>query len=93
MSSDKENVLKYLEEAHRPYNLNDIHQNMHTERTKAAIQKALDQLVSEQKIREKVYNKQKIYSVLPKPGQNSDDIFKQMQEIESKVRIRLQTFR
>lgn len=56
-------VLNYLWEQNRPYSANDIVMNLHKEHGKAAVQKALDQLVIESKIAEKVNGKQKAYVV------------------------------
>ncbi|XP_054274925.1 homologous-pairing protein 2 homolog [Macrosteles quadrilineatus] len=58
-----EGVYKYLQSTNRPYSANDIVQNMHKEFGKTAVQKALDDLVTQQRIYEKAYGKQKIYCV------------------------------
>lgn len=47
-------VYKYLKLQNRPYNINDIVSNLHNEYGKPAVQKAMDRLVSEGKIFEKV---------------------------------------
>lgn len=56
-------VLEYLKNQNRPYSAGDVMSNMHKEFNKACIQRALDQLTSKGKVREKVYGKQKVYVV------------------------------
>lgn len=58
-----EGVLKYLQSTNRPYSANDIVLNMHKEFGKTAVQKALDDLVTQAQVLEKAYGKQKIYCV------------------------------
>lgn len=84
MSKDEQKVLDYLEKMNRPYSVNDILQNLHNEVTKAAVQKALDQLVSKEKIREKIYNKQKIYTVVQETNQNKNT-HEELQRLENEV--------
>lgn len=64
-------VHKYLQNQNRPYSANDIVTNLHKEYGKGAVQKALDELVSQNKIIEKVYGKQKVYCVLQE-DENTD---------------------
>lgn len=45
----------------RPYSAGDILNNLHKEFGKTCIQRTLDQLVSEGKLKEKAYGKQKVY--------------------------------
>ncbi|CAG0904094.1 unnamed protein product [Darwinula stevensoni] len=59
----RETVLEYMCQQNRPYNISDISQNLHLEQGKAALQKALDHLVQDNKLKEKTYNKQRIYVV------------------------------
>ena len=54
MSSPTEKVLSYLTSQNRPYSVNDIFLNLHKEVGKSAVQKALDLLVADEKVREKV---------------------------------------
>lgn len=54
-------VLDYLMKQNRPYSAIDIFNNLHKEYGKTAIIRALDQLVEEEKIKEKTYGKQKVY--------------------------------
>jgi 26S proteasome regulatory subunit (ATPase 3-interacting protein) len=56
-------IIHYLRDQNRPYSSNDIFSNLHEEIKKPAVQKALDQLVEQGKITEKVYGKQKVYVV------------------------------
>ncbi|KAK2717106.1 homologous-pairing protein 2 homolog [Artemia franciscana] len=58
-----EGVLKYLIGQNRPYSVNDVVQNLHKEFGKTAVQKAVDVLVMEKKLKEKTYGKQKVYCV------------------------------
>lgn len=58
-----EAVLKYLKDQNRPYSTNDIVMNLHKEYGKTAVQKSLDHLVGQGKIREKAYGKQKVYVI------------------------------
>ncbi|XP_044743350.1 homologous-pairing protein 2 homolog [Chrysoperla carnea] len=69
-------VLKYLEAQNRPYSANDLVTNL-KDLGKAAVQKALDQLVETKKIIEKTYGKQKVYSILQ---ENTDQSIDQMNE-------------
>ena len=55
MSGDpKSAVHKYLRDQNRPYSINDILLNLHKEHGKTALQKAIDVLVVEGKVIEKV---------------------------------------
>ncbi|XP_068208895.1 homologous-pairing protein 2 homolog [Palaemon carinicauda] len=56
-----ERVRLYMEQQNRPYSVNDIFMNLHKDIGKTAVQKALDQLVSDGILREKSYGKQKVY--------------------------------
>ncbi|XP_076635330.1 homologous-pairing protein 2 homolog [Colletes latitarsis] len=86
-----ETVYKYMKVQNRPYSVNDVVSNLHNEYGKVAVQKAIDRLVSEGKIFEKVYGKQKVYCVVQDLSQDVDDLMridKEMQahanEVESK---------
>ncbi|KAI3389341.1 hypothetical protein SNEBB_000260 [Seison nebaliae] len=61
MSTKVDVVLKYLIEQERPYNVNDIFQNLHKKYKIPFIQKSLENLRDDNKIVEKIYGKQKIY--------------------------------
>ena len=53
-------VVKYLTNQNRPYSVNDLVANLHNEVPKTVMQKTLDSLVEEGKIKEKVNGKQKV---------------------------------
>ncbi|CAG7824617.1 unnamed protein product [Allacma fusca] len=59
----EKSVLDYLTKQNRPYSLNDIVNNLLNAFGKAVVQKAIDKLVQDGKIQEKVYGKQKVYLV------------------------------
>ncbi|XP_043260351.1 homologous-pairing protein 2 homolog [Colletes gigas] len=86
-----ETVYKYMKVQNRPYSVNDIVSSLHNEYGKVAVQKSIDKLVSEGKIFEKVYGKQKVYCVAQDLSQDVEDLMridKEMQahanEVESK---------
>ena len=56
-------VLKYMTDQNRPYSTNDIVMNLRKEFGKTAVQNALDNLVIEKKLTEKVNGKQKVYVI------------------------------
>ena len=84
MSKDANAVLKYLERVNRPYSVNDVVQNLHNEITKNAVQKTLDLLVARGKVKEKTYNKQKIYSIVQNANQ-STNVQQEVQDLEAQV--------
>ena len=47
-------VLEYLTKQNRPYSVNDVVLNLHKEHGKSAVQKALDVLVADARVKEKV---------------------------------------
>lgn len=51
-----ETVYKYMKVQNRPYSINEIVSNLHNEYGKTAVQKAVDKLVSDGKLFEKVSN-------------------------------------
>ena len=51
MSSPNDKVLSYLTAQNRPYSVNDIYLNLHREVGKTAVQKTLDILVADGKVR------------------------------------------
>ena len=63
LDSVSSSVLDYLSVQNRPYSLNDIFLNLHRQHGKTQVQKALDKLVKEEKVNEKVNGKQKAYLV------------------------------
>lgn len=53
-------VYKYMKMQNKPYSVNDVVTNLHNEHSKTAVQKAMDQLVTDGKLFEKVaYEKMK----------------------------------
>ena len=60
-NDESSRVLKYLTNQNRPYSVNDLVANLRYEIPKAMMQKVLDKLVQEDKVKEKVYGKQKTY--------------------------------
>ncbi|XP_059094693.1 homologous-pairing protein 2 homolog [Tigriopus californicus] len=60
MAKSPENAVEdYLRTQNRPYSANDIVLNLHKEHGKTAVQKALDLLVADGKVSEKLNGKQK----------------------------------
>ncbi|XP_048000880.1 homologous-pairing protein 2 homolog [Leguminivora glycinivorella] len=59
-----EAVLKYLVDTNRPYSCADVTVNLRGAFTKSAVQKALDYLSENAKIRCKLYGKQKVYAAI-----------------------------
>lgn len=56
-------ILQYLIKQNRPYSVIDIFNNLHKEHGKTVVARALDQLVSDDRVKEKTYGKQKVYFV------------------------------
>lgn len=78
-------IVSYLNQQNRPYSAGDIFTNLHGQFGKTAVQKALENLASSDKVNEKVYGKQKVYA--PKQAQYDDcneNELKQMDEEISK---------
>lgn len=72
-SSDKEVVYKYMTTANRPFSGNDVFSNVQRQGVgKSAVDKALDQLVKENKIVMKLNGKQKIYCAM-QPDSAAED--------------------
>jgi chromosome segregation ATPase len=98
-SEAKAIVVKYLTNQNRPYSVNDLVANLHNEVPKALMQKTLDGLVEESKIKEKVNGKQKAYFVnqddfpvaseadLAKLDQETAAVRQQLQNLNDQVRI------
>jgi 26S proteasome regulatory subunit (ATPase 3-interacting protein) len=78
-------VLKYLSDQNRPYSTNDIFNNLHEEIKKPAVQKALDYLVEQGRVTEKVYGKQKVYVV--KQHSNAKDLGQELHDLDSKLNV------
>jgi len=98
-SEAKTIVVKYLTNQNRPYSVNDLVANLHNEVPKALMQKTLDGLVEESKIKEKVNGKQKAYFVnqddfpvaseadLAKLDQETAAVRQELQNLNDQVRI------
>lgn len=56
-------ILDYMKDQNRPFNGNDIFTNMRFDCGKAVFTRAMDYLVSENRIKEKSYGKQKVYFI------------------------------
>ncbi len=54
MAKAKESVLSYLRSQNRPYSAIDVVNNLHNAFGKSDVQRALDSLVAEGKVKEKV---------------------------------------
>ena len=84
-------VLKYMRDQNRPFSTNDVMMNLHKEFGKTAIQKALDTLVSEGQLVEKVNGKQKAYVINQEnlPTANEEELASldaQIKEAEGELR-------
>ena len=56
-------VLEYLTTANRPYSTNDVFLNLHKEHGKPAVQRVIDQMVTDNKLKVKLNGKQSCYFV------------------------------
>eukprot|EP00088_Acartia_fossae_P022801 TRINITY_DN2390_c0_g1_i15.p1 TRINITY_DN2390_c0_g1~~TRINITY_DN2390_c0_g1_i15.p1 ORF type:complete len:210 (-),score=79.15 TRINITY_DN2390_c0_g1_i15:206-835(-) len=56
-------VLKYFQNQNRPYSAQDVFMNLHKEHGKPLVQRVIDQLVAETKLKEKLNGKQKCYVI------------------------------
>ncbi|CAK9832709.1 Homologous-pairing protein 2 homolog [Anthophora retusa] len=74
-------VYKYMKIQNRPYSINEIVSNLHNEYGKTAVQKAVENLISEGKIFEKVYGKQKVYC----PTQDSTYDVEELMRIDKEL--------
>lgn len=65
MGTEKKNVYEFMVKANRPFSSNDVFSNLQRHGVgKSAVEKALDQLVKDNKIFMKLNGKQKIYCVV-----------------------------
>lgn len=64
-------VLQFMQQQNRPFGLTDIHSRMGKSTGKTAVQKALDKLVSKERLLEKPYNKQRIYMAVEAASETS----------------------
>ncbi|XP_043501926.1 homologous-pairing protein 2 homolog [Polistes fuscatus] len=75
-------VYKHLKIRNRPYSVNDIVLNLHNEFGKSAVQKAIDHLLAEGKIFEKVYGKQKVYCVVQDSTKDIEELMRIDKELQ-----------
>ncbi|XP_035733402.1 homologous-pairing protein 2 homolog [Vespa mandarinia] len=76
-------VYKHLKIQNRPYSVNDIVLNLHNEFGKSAVQKAIDHLLAEGKIFEKVYGKQKVYCIVQDSTQDIEELMRIDKELQA----------
>nr|CAH7747890.1 unnamed protein product [Callosobruchus chinensis] len=83
----QEAVLWFLREHNRPFSINDVLSGAKGkgEFGKAAVQKALDCLVSEGKVKEKVYGKQKVYHIAQNTGPTGNELKESLLEMDRKT--------
>lgn len=86
MTAEKRDVLAYLKTTNRPYSANDVMLNINKGYGKTAVQRALDQLVEDGAIKEKIYGKQKVYSALQNQNEDAAEIQKELGDIDHKVK-------
>lgn len=85
MTAEKRDVLAYLKTTNRPYSANDVMLNINKGYGKTAVQRALDQLVEDGAIKEKIYGKQKVYSALQNQNEDAAEIQKELGDIDHKI--------
>jgi len=91
-SLDKEIVYKFMVTANRPFSSNDVFSSLQQQGVgKSAVDKALDQLVKENKIVMKVNGKQKIYCVVQQDSVAEDQ--KEIQLIDGELLKTTETVR
>ncbi|XP_032668310.1 homologous-pairing protein 2 homolog isoform X2 [Odontomachus brunneus] len=76
-------VYNYMKTQNRPYSSNDIVTNLHNEYSKAIVQNAIDQLVADGKLFEKVYGKQKIYCIIQDSKHDIDELIRIEKELQT----------
>ncbi|XP_011690222.1 PREDICTED: homologous-pairing protein 2 homolog [Wasmannia auropunctata] len=76
-------VYNYMKTQNRPYSVNDVVTNLHNEYNKNAVQKAMDQLVADGKLFEKVYGKQKIYCAVQDSKYDTDELLRIDKELQN----------
>lgn len=79
-------VLAYMQKENRPFSVNDIVQNLNKEFGKTAIQKGVDELVSQSKLLEKTYGKQKVYCITQEDeGQDQEKLNQEMAKMNKSI--------
>ena len=91
-------VHDYLVTSNRPYSVNDIFMNLHKEHGKAALQRCLDKLVADEKLRVKVNGKQSCYfanqDLLPTcSDQELENLDKKCAEVDQELKAQGETVR
>ena len=81
----KDIVYRFMKNQNRPFSANDVVLNLRNELGKTVVQKAFDQLVSDGKILEKVYGKQKVYCVAQEHNKKVDELLRIDKELEVRV--------
>ena len=93
-------VLKYLTNQNRPYSVNDLVANLRGEIPKTMMQKTLDALVQDDKVKEKVNGKQKAYVVnqdefpiaseaeLEKYDKEATQIQNELNELNAEIKVK-----
>ena len=79
----EETILAYLVQTNRPYCINDVAQRFHAEYNKPTVTRAIETLVSNGSVKEKAYNKQKVYFVNQDRYANVNE--DQMQALEKRA--------
>ena len=85
-------VYDYLVSTNRPYSVNDIVMNLHKEHGKAAVQRVLDQMVEEDKLKIKLNGKQSCFYVNQERFETCSEqelagLDKNYSEIEEEVKV------
>ncbi|KAG5896450.1 hypothetical protein JTB14_022529 [Gonioctena quinquepunctata] len=78
-------VLKFLEDHNRPFSNNDIQNGISGDFGKSAVQKALDRLVEGEKVKEKVYGKQKVYCIVQNNDASGNELRENLLEMDRKI--------
>ncbi|CAL1683345.1 unnamed protein product [Lasius platythorax] len=81
-----EAVYNYMKTENKPHNLNDILANLDNKYGKTVIQKAVDELVTNRKLFEKIYGKQKIYCVVQDSTCDTDESLRIDKEAQSRAK-------
>ncbi|KOC62410.1 Homologous-pairing protein 2 like protein [Habropoda laboriosa] len=76
-------VYNYMKIQNRPYSVNEIVSNLHNEYGKTAVQKAVENLLSQGKIFEKVYGKQKVYCPVQDTTHDVEELMRIDKELQA----------
>ncbi|EFN75613.1 homologous-pairing protein 2 homolog [Harpegnathos saltator] len=76
-------IYDYMKIQNRPFSVNDVVTNLHNEYSKTEVQKAMDELVANKKLFEKVYGKQKIYCAVQDLTYDADELMTIDKELQS----------